>query len=86
MAVKVAVTNNLVAVKGHQVAVVLGWSGSEGLPGSGNPGQLSIVLELELSVDVSELNLCFGAGGGAGAVIRQFSSVAYIIIIKFYLL
>ena len=37
MAVKVAVTNNLVAVKGHQVAVVLGWSGSEGLPGSGNP-------------------------------------------------
>ena len=32
-----AVTKNLVAVKGPQVAVVLGWSGSEGLLGSGNP-------------------------------------------------
>ncbi len=31
-----AVTTNLVAVKGPQVAVVLVWSGSEGLPGSGN--------------------------------------------------
>ena len=38
MAVKVAVTKNLVAVKGPQVAVVSGGSGSEGLPGSGNPG------------------------------------------------
>ena len=37
MAVKVAVTKNLVAVKGPQVAVVSGGSGSEGLPGSGNP-------------------------------------------------
>ena len=38
MAVKVAVTKNLVAVKGPQVAVVLGRSGSESLSGSGNPG------------------------------------------------
>ena len=38
MAVKVAVTKNLVAVKGPQVAVVSGGSGSEGLPGSGNLG------------------------------------------------
>ena len=38
VAVKVAVTKNLVAVKGPQVAVVSGGSGSEGLPGSGNPG------------------------------------------------
>ena len=30
VAVKVAVTKNLVAVKGPKVAVVLGWSGSEG--------------------------------------------------------
>ena len=37
MAVKVAVTKHLVAVKGPQVAVVLGRSGSEGLSGSGNP-------------------------------------------------
>ena len=37
MAVKVAVTRNLVAVKGPKVAVVLGCSGSEGLSGSGNP-------------------------------------------------
>ena len=37
VAVKVAVTKNLVAVKGPQVAVVSGGSGSEGLPGSGNP-------------------------------------------------
>ena len=41
MAVKVAVTKNLVAVKGPQVAVVSGGSGSEGLPGSGNPEALS---------------------------------------------
>ena len=39
MAMKVAVTKNLVAVKGPQVAVVSGGSGSEGLPGSGNPVQ-----------------------------------------------
>ena len=39
VAVKVAVTKNLVAVKGPQVAVVSGGSGSEGLPGSGNPGR-----------------------------------------------
>jgi hypothetical protein len=32
------VTTNLVAVKGRQVAVVLVWGGSEGLPGSGNTG------------------------------------------------
>ena len=38
VAVKVAVTKNLVAVKGPQVAVVSDGSGSEGLPGSGNPG------------------------------------------------
>ena len=37
VAVKVAVTKNLVAVKGPKVAVVLVWSGSEGLSGSGNP-------------------------------------------------
>ena len=40
VAVKVAVTKNLVAVKGPQVAVVSGGSGSEGLPGSGNPGAI----------------------------------------------
>ena len=34
---KVAVTKNLVAVEGPQVAVVLGWSGSEGFSGPGNP-------------------------------------------------
>ena len=33
-----AVRTNLVAVKGPQVAAVFGGSGSEGLPGSGNPG------------------------------------------------
>ena len=32
-----AVRTNLVAVKGPQVAAVFGGSGSEGLPGSGNP-------------------------------------------------
>ena len=32
-----AVRTNLVAVKGSQVAAVFGGSGSEGLPGSGNP-------------------------------------------------
>ena len=41
VAVKVAVTKNLVAVKGPQVAVVSGGSGSEGLPGSGNPDPTS---------------------------------------------
>ena len=35
---KVAVMKDLVAVKGPKVAVGLGWSGSEGLLGSGNPG------------------------------------------------
>ena len=39
VAVKVAVTKNLVAVKGPKVAVVLVWSGSEGLSGSGNPAR-----------------------------------------------
>ena len=38
MAVKVAVTKNLVAVKGPKVAVVFGYSGSEGFCGCGNPG------------------------------------------------
>ena len=37
VAVKVAVTKNLVAVKGPKVAVVFGLSGSEGFCGSGNP-------------------------------------------------
>ena len=36
---KVAVMKDLVAVKGPKVAVGLGWSGSEGLLGSGNPDQ-----------------------------------------------
>ena len=36
---KVAVMKDLVAVKGPKVAVGLGWSGSEGLLGSGNPVQ-----------------------------------------------
>ncbi len=38
LALKVAVTKNLVAVKGLKVAVVFYRSGSEGLSGSGNPG------------------------------------------------
>ena len=42
VAVKVAVTKNLVAVKGPQVAVVSGGSGSEGLPGSGNPAVYTV--------------------------------------------
>ena len=37
---KVAVMKDLVAVKGPKVAVGLGWSGSEGLLGSGNPGAI----------------------------------------------
>jgi hypothetical protein len=36
VAVNVAVLYNFVAVKGCQMAVILGWSGSEGLLGSGN--------------------------------------------------
>ena len=36
---KVAVMKDLVAVKGPKVAVGLGWSGSEGLLGSGNPAK-----------------------------------------------
>ena len=50
MAVKVAVTKNLVAVKGPQVAVVSGGSGSEGLPGSGNPGSELLEFSRYLSV------------------------------------
>jgi hypothetical protein len=36
VAVNVAVLYNFVAMKGCQMAVILGWSGSEGLMGSGN--------------------------------------------------
>ena len=49
VAVKVAVTKNLVAVKGPQVAVVSGGSGSEGLPGSGNPGSDPTQFTLQLA-------------------------------------
>jgi hypothetical protein len=38
VAVKVAVLYKFVAVKGCKMAVVLGWSGSEGFLGSGNTG------------------------------------------------
>ena len=40
VAVKVAVTKDLVAVNGPKVAVVFGWSGSEGFWGSGNPAHM----------------------------------------------
>jgi hypothetical protein len=46
MAVKMAVVNNLVAVKGLQVAVNFGEGGSEGLPRSGNPAVWHLLLKL----------------------------------------
>ena len=57
VAVKVAVTKNLVAVKGPQVAVVSGGSGSEGLPGSGNPdGHCSLVSLFPSAVIIGRFN------------------------------
>jgi hypothetical protein len=41
VAVNVAVLYNFVAVIGCQMAVILGWSGSEALLGSGNTGYYS---------------------------------------------
>ena len=45
-----AVRTNLVAVKGPQMAAVLGGSGSEGLPGSGNPAEQSLLVYLVISL------------------------------------
>ena len=59
VAVKVAVTKNLVAVKGPKVAVVLVWSGSEGLSGSGNPEYVEMIQHNKIVIFLYTNISCF---------------------------